>query len=212
MRFDLKVKTAATSYPVTLAEVENMIAYDSTNPMHAREELFINSLISAAVAMLENYLGRAFMSQTLKLYVTPEITALHSIAGERYALQYAYELLSDPIKLWRPPCQSVSNIIAYDQVNTAHLQAPGNYTANINIEPATVNLSYGAVWEWYIAGYYAIEYIAGYTSAANVPIEIRNAILLTVAQWYKDREQMNFAIPPTATALVEHLKLSSWDL
>ena len=208
MKIHTKVKTAATSYPVTLAEVANMVAYDLTNPMHAREETYINGLIAAATSMLEDYLGRAFVTQTLKQFMTPDLTAVSSLAGETYG----YDLLPDPIIIRRPPCTAVTSFTAYDQANVAYVQAAGNYAKNLDTEPATITLSYGAVWEYYVAGYYVIEYTAGAATAAAVPTEIKNALLMTIAQWYKDREQSNYTIPATATALVDHLKIESWDL
>lgn len=209
MQITVRVKTAPTVYPVTLADVANMVAYDLTNPTHVREEAYLTSLIKAATRMLEDYLGRAFITQTLKMVMVPDLQAYPTLAG----LTYGYESPSTQIKIRRPPCQKINSINIYDQAAAAHLQAATLYSLNIDAEPAVLQLVDGASWGDYVRGYYVIDYDAGYgATAATVPEEIINAIKMTIGQWYKDREQSNYTIPATATALVDHLKIESWDL
>lgn len=209
MRVNIRIKTAATTYPVTLQEVSNMVAYDLTNPTHVREEAYINSLIQTATRMLESYLGRAFITQTLKMIMVPDIVTIPSLAW----LTYGYESFPDTIRIRRPPCQKINSINIYDQAGAAHLQAATIYSLNIESEPAILQLDDGASWDDYVGSYCVIDFDAGYgTAAATGLTEIKNALMMTVGQWYKDREQSNYTIPATATAMVDHLKIESWDL
>lgn len=209
MRINTRTKTAPDELPVTLEEVANMVTYDLTLPNHVQEEIYIYSLIDAATRMLEDYLGRAFITQTLKMVMVPDIVTIPTL----YGLTYGYDFPVDTIKIRKPPCQRINAINIYDQAGAAHLQSNTLYSLNIEAEPAILQLVEGASWGDYVRGYYVIDYDAGYgIEGLNVPEEIKNAIMMTTAQWYHDREQSNYSIPAAATAMVDHLKIESWDL
>ena len=211
MRYALKTITPPTMYPVDRDDIFNMVKLDSSNPALIREAVFIEDLIASATAMIEDYCGRAFITQTLELTLIPDIKGFFNVGNQRYL----YETLPQIIKLWRPPCQSVTSFTVIDQAGTSHLQPAGRYATNTSMEPAEIQLMYGAVWEYYIRGYYVIRYIAGYGDTIDtIPPQIRNAIRLTVAQWYASRENLDYTIPAQAVDLLSHgnLKIEASDL
>jgi len=211
MRYALKTITPPKTYPVDRDDVFNMLKLDPTNPALVREGQFIEDLIAAATAMIEDYCGRAFITQTLELTLIPDIKGFFNVGNQKYL----YETLPQIIKLWRPPCQSVVSFTAIDQAGTSHLQPVGRYAVSTDMEPAEIQLMYGGVWEYYIRGRYVIRYIAGYGDTIDtVPALIRNAIRLTVAQWYASRENLDYTIPVQAVDLLSHsnLRIEASDL
>jgi len=211
MRYALRTITPAASYPVEREDVFNMVKLDPSNPALVREGAYIEDLIASATAMIEDYCGRAFITQTLELTLIPDIKGFFNVGNQKYL----YETLPQIIKLWRPPCQSVTSFTAIDQYGTTYLQPAGRYQTNTDMEPAEIQLMYGGVWDYYIRGHYRIQYIAGYGDTLDkVPSQIRNAIRLTVAQWYASRENLDYTIPVQAVDLLSHgnLKIEASDL
>ena len=209
VRYTLNTITPPTNYPVETDDMMNFLKLDPSNPTLARERQFIEDLIAAATMQLEAYTGRAFMTQTLELVLTPRLLTIPKL----YGLTYAYEALPGLIRLYRPPCQSVTGVCAVEQDGTTHEQPDDSYVVNVNAQPAEFQLVYGAVWIYYIRGYYKIRYIAGYGDTVDkVPPIIRQAVRLTVAQWYISRELLDYSLPTLATDLISNYRIETGDL
>lgn len=209
MRVTLRTITPAVNLPVEREDMLLQLRLSEGNPLFATEILHLEKLMGAATKACEDYCARAFVTQVLEMIVTPEVVPSQD-AG---ILTYAYELLPDPIKLWRPPLQGTVTVTAVDLDGVEHVQAAGMYSVNANEEPGTIRLKWLGWWEYYVRGYYKIRYTAGYGLAkTDVPIAIRNAIELTTAQWYMQREKVDYTIPPTATALLDPYVIHSWEL
>jgi hypothetical protein len=212
MRYTLKTIEAPTQYPVETEAMMRFVRLDTTNPAYTTtsdEGLFVEDLIGAATAMLEELTGRAFMTQVLEMVMTPVLRP-----GVTAGMStYAYELLPDPIKLWRPPCQLVLGVYATDQAGTSYAQSSANYTVNYDQQPAEITLKEGGAWNYYNRGAYKIRYVAGYGDTIDdVPHQIRQAIRVTVAQWYAQRENMDYSLPTAAVDLISNLALEVRDL
>lgn len=210
MRYALKIINPAVNYPVESGDMLKFLRIDCSDPAMAGEAAFVDDLIGAATSMLEELSGRAFITQTLELRLAPSVkrSIVAGVSG------YSYESLPDIIKLWRPPCQSVTSVYAVDLAGATHLQAASNYSFNIYTEPAEIQTSEtGNGWEYYVGGYYKIQYICGYGNTIDkVPPQIRNAIRLTVAQWYASRENLDYSVPNQAIDLLTNLTIEIDDL
>jgi hypothetical protein len=209
VRYAVNTITPPANYPVETDDMMNFLKMDYSNPALARERQFIEDLIAGATTLLELYTGRAFMTQTLEMVLKPRLKVIPKLAG----LTYAYEALPGLIKLYRPPCQEVTGVCAVEQDGTTHAQPDDSYVVNIETQPAELQLVYGAVWIYYIRGYYRIQYTAGYGDTIDkVPPLIRQAVRLTVAQWYGARELHDYSLPTLATDLVQSYRIEAGEL
>jgi uncharacterized phiE125 gp8 family phage protein len=209
MRCNIQTITPPEKFPVARAEMLNFLHIDGTNPDMIEDIVFVEDLIYAATEAIGDYTGRAFITQTLKMIMTPTIKPLMQ-AG---LTTWAYEGFPPVIPIWRPPCQQVLDISVVDQEGVLHSVIPSTYNINTGLEPALIRLNYGAWWPYYLHGWYQITFIAGYgDNAKDVPAQIRNAIRITVAQWYASRENLDYTLPTQAVDLVDDYAISVGDL
>lgn len=164
----LKLLTAPTVEPVTTAEAKTNMRVTSSD-----DDTFIGTLITAARRYAEQHCRRAFVNQTWDLY-------LDDWPGDDY------------IVIPRPPLVSVTHVKYTDSGNTVNTWAAANYIVDSYREPGRVVLGYGISWPTATlrpTSAINVQYVAGYgAAAANVPQEIKQAILLLVAHWYENRE------------------------
>jgi hypothetical protein len=209
MIVSVKVITPPDRYPLDRDDAFNMLKLDSSNPALTDEAVFIEDLIAAATSKIEKFMGRALMTQTLKMVCVPEVKPTIT-AG---VTTYFTENLPETVKLWRPPCQQLLSIKVVSQDLSTITVVPGNYNVNINAEPALIRLNLGSYWPFVIRGWYEIEYIAGYGDTIDkVPAQIRHALRLTVAQWYAQRENLDYTLPTAAVDLLDEYALDVGDL
>ena len=214
MRYTINTITPPVGYPVEREDMMRFLKMDTSNPAFSSEGAFIEDLIAAATSMLESYTGRTFMTQTLEMVMVPDIEPISTLHG----LTYRYESLPRLFKIRRPPCQSVTGVYVIDQTGASHTQSTSYYTTNLYADPAEIALNYEGNWEDYSWGeyyqeYFKVRYVAGYGDTIDtIPPQIRQAIRLTVAQWYASREALDYTIPTQAVDLLQNLKIESWDL
>lgn len=209
MKYTLKVITPPGRWPVERADVMNMVHLDPDNPNNARDQMLLEDLIAAATSKCEQLTGRAFITQTLELTLTPVIIPKVTSG----ITTYAYEQLPETIKIWRPPCQTITGITATAQDLSVHTISPTIYNADIDQEPAMIRLNFNAWWPFYIRGWYKIQYVAGYgDKLSDVPGPIRHAIRITVAQWWASRENFDYTVPTQAVDLLDNYAIEANDL
>ena len=163
----IKVITAPSAEPVTLTEAKAQCRVDITT-----DDTLITSYIAAARRLCERIDWRAYMTQTLEVWLD------------------AWPA-TDILKIPRPPLQSVTSITYYDQSNVAATLSSASYFVDTVSEPGRVVLNYGYTWPSTIlreTNGIAVRFVAGYASAGNVPQTIKQAILLVVGHWYENRE------------------------
>lgn len=166
-----KLVTAPAVEPVTLAEVKTHLRMDTGDA-----DALITSLITAAREWTENYTGRAFINQTWRMWL--DNWPLPNRDGISCVI------------LSRAPLLSVSSVKVYDEDDNSTTWSADNYFVDTAREPGRLALRTGAVWPTFerSANGIAIEYVAGYGSAAsNVPETIKTAIKQLVAHWYEHR-------------------------
>lgn len=158
--------TPPASEPVTLSEAKAQCRVDGT-----QDDALLTSLIVAARLVAEIQLGRALITQTLRLLCdeVPE---------------------SDRLELPRAPLQSITHIKTYDDADVATTFASSSYFADTASQPGRLVLRQGSGWPQPArnANGFEVQYVAGYGStASDVPMPIKQGILAHVAHLYRHR-------------------------
>jgi uncharacterized phiE125 gp8 family phage protein len=162
----LKLITAPSTYPVTLAEAKLHCRVDASD-----EDALITALITAATEMAEQATGRAIMPQTWELTL---------------------DAFPDAFELTRIPVASVTSLKYWDTDGVQQTLDAGQYALNNadDFAAATVAPVYGATWPATRGqiNAVAVRYVAGYADAAAVPDSIKSWIKLQVGAMFENRE------------------------
>jgi hypothetical protein len=176
---------------------------------HARIEVsadddLIDAYIAAARQMVEQFTGRALITQTWKLTLDcwPGAKADDWWDGAR---EGAISMLEgSEIELCKAPFRAITSVNTYDESNNATLWASSNYYA----APQAGGFGrlvkvYGSTWPTLVRdkAAIAIAFTAGYgANASDVPMALRQAVKIMVAWWYENRDVKD--IPQAATNLM----------
>ncbi len=175
----LKLITAATTYPVTLAEAKLHCRVDI-----ADDDTLITALITAATEMAEQKTGRAIMTQTLELTL---------------------DAFPDAFELTRVPVQSVTSVKYYDTTGAQQTLSNTLYALDAADDFGFAHISpvYAGVWPDTRdqINAVAVRYVAGYADAASVPQSIKNWILLMVSTMYENRETEAYSSRAVSTTV-----------
>lgn len=162
-----KLITAPTALPVSVDEAKSHCRIT-----HNAEDTLIESLISTACLTCEHIIGRALMPQTWELVLD------------------AFPVNND-IELMYPPVQSIVSVKYMDALtSTETTLATNQYSLDSDSEPGWIMPAIGVTWPATldVANAVRIRFIAGYADATKVPKNIKHWILLTVANYYANRE------------------------
>ena len=188
-----KITSAPDVEPLTVADVKLHLRMTSDTT----EDALISALITAAREYCERYTERAFMTQTVALY-------LDEWPDEDY------------IELPLAPLQSVTSVVYKNSAGTeTTMTVTTDYIVDANSPTGRVVLAYGKTWPDFTAypvNPITITYKAGYTA---VPKSLRQAMLLLIGNWYENREstvigtvtkEMEFAVK----ALLDQYRFRWW--
>lgn len=166
----LAVTVAPASEPVTATEVKLQ-----TKVGFSTEDDLITIYIKAARELVEKHLGIALLPQTVqeKYSAFPQATRLNPHRA---------------IMLKRYPLRSISSI-AYKDADGQTVFA-SDYVVDATAQPPILAPAYEQDWPdtYKELGAVTITYTAGFDNAASVPADIKQAILLIVADWFDNRE------------------------
>lgn len=156
--------------PITLAEAKAHLRVDSTD-----EDALISALIAAAVAHFDGtgVLGRAMITQTW------EQSFQYTRTWERLVVG---------------PFQSLVSVEYYDAGNVLQTATLEDFETRVDGDHVLIGPKVNAAWPSIYSRPDAVTvtYVAGYGDAADdVPASVRQAILLTVAHWYENREAVS---------------------
>lgn len=198
-----KIISGPHSEPITLTEAKAQARVDDTN-----SDTLITSLITAARESAEIYCGRAFVQRTYRI-------TFDSFPNRR----------STPIWLPYPPLVRVEQIQYYDTDDVLVTWGSGEYHVDTDSEPGRILPNYDAsyptdVIPWKV-GAVRIDYVAGYSAledgsptdyVSTVPQLAKQAMLMMVAEWFKNREntvvgRLVQEVPDAAKALLWQLKV-----
>lgn len=159
----LKRTLAPTDTPVSLAEAKAQCRVLSDD-----EDELIEGLIAAATSMVEDYCGRSLMAQTWRLTL---------------------DNFADRIILPRGPVQLVSAFTVLPQTGAAETVSGDLYALDNESDPPAIVRQPLATWPTPgdRVNPISITYVAGYDA---VPAAIKQAILMLVANWFKNRETL----------------------
>jgi len=180
-----KVTTAPATEVWTLSEVKNYLKVDTS-----ADDTLITTLLQSAREVAERYLNQALITQT----ITEKL-----------------DRLSNPtIYLSVSPVISVSSFQYADSQNTTQTYNASNYIVDTFIKPARLSLAYGKTWPTLYGNIndVTITYTAGYGStASSVPMQIRQAILMMIADSYDNREDYVKKLPTASEYLLDQYRV-----
>lgn len=170
---NLTVITPPEEEPVSVATAKAHLRVDTT-----ADDALIETYLKAARELCEGLARRSFVTQTFRLVLD--------------------DFPSAPLKLPRPPLQSVDAVTYLDADGNEHDWT--DFTADTGSEPGKVIFNSLPTASLQESGAVAIEFTAGYESAADLPNVFVMAILQTVANWYELREMGD--VPKSARSLL----------
>ena len=175
-----QVTTPASTYPVSLTEAKSHLKVDTS-----ADDTYIESIIKAATQLSEEYTNRFFILTSIK----------------QYASSFA-EIQT----LFKSKVNSVTHVKYYDSDNTLQTLSASVYNAQINYEPAQIELADNQSFPTITKRNDAVEvaYVVGYGDATDVPQIIKQAILLTIGNFYQNRNSV--VIGRIATELPQNVK------
>ncbi len=176
----LELLTPPALLPVPLALAKTFLRVD-----HDAEDELITEFIGSAVTRIETQLSRALITRTYRLTVPATIGPLIPIK---------------PV-----PVARVTDVRVVDDDDTEVVIAASEYYLNLRKEPAELRLRSGS-FATYLAQAREVQitFAAGYGDApSDIPLPLRQAILLLTAQSYEHRGQPDHpALPMMADALL----------
>lgn len=203
----LKLITAATVEPVSLAEMKAQLRIDAA---FTDDDVYIAGLIAAARAHVEKITGHVLDSQTwqmaldhfpegnIGLYPYPMYNGMPMQAWQPFFTVPLYRLLDNPrqIKIPIGPLISITSIVTTDVNGVSATMTATDYIVDSISLPGRICLKQSAAWPIPSAGLSAangvvITFVAGYAPAASVstaPADLKQAIKLLTAHWYENHE------------------------
>lgn len=197
--------------PIDLAAAKAYLRQDAD-----ADDALISALIAAARRYCEHWLGKAFITQTIEQADSgfpggnPAGSMLNMLRAEGgYAGAYGGDWLPQaafrPLRLMRPPLQSIAGVYYVDQAGAEILMDPSAYQVRRS-EPAELAPAPQSTWPATRPGQLEsvrAVYTAGYgDDPADVPETIRTAILLWVAYLYENRGEQSAEPPAAVLALL----------
>jgi uncharacterized phiE125 gp8 family phage protein len=174
----LTLVTAPIVEPISLEEAKAHLRVD-----HTDDDAMIEIYIRAAREYVEGpygFLGRALVTQTWRLTLD--------------------EFPDNEIKIPLPPLQSITNLYYDDPDGNEQIVSPTDYFVDTASEPGWIIPIASADWPTPIDAINSvrIDFVAGYAPdtgqspidyTANIPFNIKAALLLTMANLYEHREE-----------------------
>lgn len=186
----LDLVTAPAAEPITLAEAKAWIRQDSSD-----DDTLVASLVTAIREQVEGYLNRALVTQTWDLWM---------------------DAFCD-VEIPRAPLQSVTSITYTDDAGASQTLASSVYDVyTYHDAPGQVRLAYSQSWPStrVVKDAVKIRFVAGYADTspigANVPQPIKHGILVTLAEYYENREISVVNNRAQITQLPGHVERLLW--
>ena len=181
----VSVEVPPAEFPITLAELKEHLRITDTD-----EDTYLSSLIEAATATVEQFLGRKLITQQLK--VTMDCQCDNPWwSGTVVAPESALTGVPREYELPWLPVQMVDEVATYTEADNRLVFAATNYRVS-SADPdlwARVVLREGAIWPTDLRNVDSIEtlYTVGYGTASEVPPSIKQGVLIVAAYMYENR-------------------------
>ncbi len=192
----LTLVTPAVKSPLELRDVAEHLRITDFD-----QDTLITSLMQAARDYVDGRngcLGRALITQTWEL------------ALPKFPIS--------EIRVPLPPLQSVTSVKYDDENDAEQTLAASNYQVDTRSRMGRLVLASGGTWPGTFDNINAVRvlFIAGYgTDATNVPMPIRQAMLLLVGHWFEHREAATIGpggilLPLAVEALLSPFEIHSF--
>lgn len=160
--------------PVSLAEAKAFLRLDSTS-----EDALVTTLIAAARLHVEGTTGRALVRQGWR-------AVLDAWPAERV------------VRLPVAPLLELTEIRVFDEQDDEHVISLGQFQVETGVAPARVLLpgTIGGMPALRERLGIEIDYFAGFGEAADVPRDLKQALLALVAHWFEHRDAVADAVAP----------------
>ena len=161
------LKTAATSEPVTLADVRLHLRIADADH---EEDAWLAQRIVAGRAAVEDYCGIKLVTQTWTEY---------------------FDRVDYPLRLKHSPAISIASVTYIDSDGTTQTLAATVYELGVEDGRGIVRLKYDQSWPTDVRTHpdsVIVEYSCGYGAASAVPQRIKQAISLYCSHFYEFRE------------------------
>jgi uncharacterized phiE125 gp8 family phage protein len=181
----LKLTTAPTTEPITLADAKLHCRVDGTD-----EDALITELIIVARQYVEGLTRRPLITQSWTYYADD--------------FDYDVELKAN--------LRSVTSINYTDTDGNSQLLDSANYSVDTFAYVGVVSPAYGLAWPYarFVNNSVAIEFVAGYGVADDVPSPIKQAMLLLIGHFYQNRESVMVGISVTQTPMAVDMLLNPY--
>ena len=176
-----QVITPASTYPVSLTEAKSHLKVDTT-----ADDTYITSIIKAATQLSEEYTNRFFID-----------TVIDQTCSDFAQLQ----------TLFKSKVSAVAHVKYYDNDNSLQTLSATIYDTQLQYEPSQIQLAENQSFPSITKRNDAVvaRYTVGYgSSASDVPEIIKQAILLTIGNFYQNRNSV--VIGRIATELPMNVK------
>jgi len=176
-----QVITPASTYPVSLTEAKSHLKVDTT-----ADDTYITSIIKAATQLSEEYTNRFFID-----------TVIEQTCSDFAQLQ----------TLFKSKVSAVAHVKYYDSDNSLQTLSATIYDTQLQYEPSQIQLADDKSFPEITKRNDAVvaRYTVGYGSAASyVPEIIKQAVLLTIGNFYQNRNSV--VIGRIATELPMNVK------
>lgn len=162
--------TGPETLPVTPAELRRNV-WEVYEP-DVTSDTYFTELLTRATAHVETITGRKLVSQTWRGY-------LDVWPAGKTAIELPFGRVTSIVRFAWLGADAVDHVLA----------ASTNYIASLaGYWPKVVPVQYWPAGELFPVDPIRIEFVAGFGAAAVVPADLKQAILLLAAHWYKNRE------------------------
>ena len=166
--YSYSLVTGPASFAVSDAEME------AHARLHGQPAEQYQPYVRAAQAYVETITGRKLVTQTWRMYLD------------------AWPL-SDRIKMPFGQLQSVTHVKYTDSAGVERTFDADRWEISISRDPGLLALSYSQIWPTptlRVLDPIEIQFVCGWTTAADVPYDLRAAILLMAGHLYLNRESV----------------------
>jgi len=163
----LKVDTAATTPVFTTDQAKEFLKVDVS-----ADDVLIDNLVAAATESCQIYTNQYFIDTVVTQY------------SDTWDGFYT---------LYKSPVDSITSVKYYDSDDSLQTLSSSNYILDNSYQPARIGISVTGTLPNLSSRINAVEvkYTVGYgTASTDVPEGIRTAIILTVGNWYENRQSV----------------------
>lgn len=209
MHQGLKLVTAPAVDPVSVADVKNYLRINGTT-----DDAMLGAFITAAVNVVESYLGRRLITQTWALFMD-RFPGNYDFSQLRDGVQEGklseYFATEKHIDLPLMPLRAIDHLKTYDNLDASYTMSASEYFVDTVSEPGRISLRTDSTWpttDLRQANGIEVQFQVGYGAAgSSVPAGIIQAIKEIVAKFYESRGCSDTSIPAVAVALLTPYKI-----